>query len=364
MKDRHTHVPQESDLLKSIYKQVEEKLICNKLKFNVILWTKFIFYALLTVLSYWSLFSIGNISMFILCFVLFGLAALLFAFNFAHDFTHGTIFRKSKWDNLGFIIIYTINGAHAEAWKERHIKSHHFAPNVENYDCDLEISSLIRVIPNSKYVWFHKFQHIYAPIAYTSYSLFWVFIKDFSILFTREKSVGFSYQLSFWTQKLFYMTYLLVLPIMFSLQDWWIVLAGFLVMHLLQSLFLLFTFFMTHHVEGVEYPTIDKDGYINTSWVMNQIKSSNDMYPYSSIANFIFGGFNNHIAHHLFPHIHHIYYPDLNRILYKILIENGIKPNQTTYWGGICSHLRLLKRMGMKQPPTKCLCNGGVMCNL
>lgn len=70
------------------------------------------------------------------------------------------------------------------------------------------------------------------------------------------------------------------------------------------------------------------------------------MYPYSRIANFIFGGFNNHVAHHLFPHIHHIYYPDLNKILYKILVENGVQPNQTTYWGGVCSHLRLLKRMG------------------
>jgi linoleoyl-CoA desaturase len=348
LNDRHIHIAQDSELLKSIYKQVEEKLIRNKLKFKVILCTKFIFYALLTALSYWALFKIENAFLFILCFVLFGFAALLFAFNFAHDFSHGTIFRKSKWDNLGFIIIYTINGAHAEAWKERHIKSHHFAPNVENYDSDLKISSLIRVIPNSRYFWFHKFQHIYAPIAYTWYSLFWVFIKDFSIIFTEEKNTGVSYQLSFWIQKLFYLTYLLILPIMFSGQTEWIVLTGFLVMHLLQSLFLLFTFFMTHHVEGVEYPTTDNDGHINTSWVMNQIKSSNDMYPYSSIANFIFGGFNNHIAHHLFPNIHHIYYPDLNKILYKILVEYGIKPNQTTYWGGIRSHFRLLKRMGMK----------------
>jgi linoleoyl-CoA desaturase len=100
------------------------------------------------------------------------------------------------------------------------------------------------------------------------------------------------------------------------------------------------------NVEGTEYPTTDKNGYINTSWFMNQIKSSNDMYPFSETANFILGGFNNHIAHHLFPHVHHIYYPKLNKILYNILLENGIKPNQTTYWGGLVSHLKLLRRMG------------------
>ncbi len=154
--------------------------------------------------------------------------------------------------------------------------------------------------------------------------------------------------MSFWIQKIFYFTYLIVLPIIFSSQGWYVVLVGFLWMHLLQSMFLLFTFFMTHHVEGVEYPTTDKDGFINTSWIQNQIKSSNDMYPFSKTANFIFVGFNNHIAHHLFPHVHHIYYPKLNRVLYRILIENGINPSRTTYWGGICSHLRLLKMMGVR----------------
>jgi linoleoyl-CoA desaturase len=102
---------------------------------------------------------------------------------------------------------------------------------------------------------------------------------------------------------------------------------------------------MTHHVENTIYPTTDEHENIQTSWMMNQVKSSNDMHPFSKIANFIFGGFNNHIAHHLFPNIHHIYYPRLNVLLYKILTDNGIQPNQTTYWGGIVSHLRLLKRM-------------------
>jgi linoleoyl-CoA desaturase len=56
---------------------------------------------------------------------------------------------------------------------------------------------------------------------------------------------------------------------------------------------------------------------------------------------------NNYIAHHLFSNMHHVYYPKLNKILYAILIENGIEPNQTTYFGGIYSHLKLLKRMGI-----------------
>jgi len=185
-------------------------------------------------------------------------------------------------------------------------------------------------------------------LAYTTYSLFWIFIKDIVILFSKDdytSKKGFHYHFSFWLQKTFYLVITLLLPIIFSLQHWSIVLIGFFCMHIFQSLFLLFTFFMTHHVEATQYPVTDAKGYITTSWLMNQVKSSNDMHPFSPTANFILGGFNNHIAHHLFPHYHHIHYPQLSRILYSILQEHHIQPNQTTYWGGIVSHLKLLKRM-------------------
>ncbi|MFL5728290.1 MAG: fatty acid desaturase family protein [Cytophagaceae bacterium] len=351
MRDKHIHVAKDSALLKTIYKQVGEKLDTGGAAFILKLSVKFIFYASLTVLSYWALYLIGNPMVFLLCFVAYGFISMLFAFNFSHDFSHNTIFKSKNANNLCFVFIYSLVGAHAEAWKQRHLHSHHYAPNVEGYDSDLKISKLIRVVPDSPHYWYHRYQHWYAPIAYTTYSLFWVFVKDFVILFSKSEyneNKNFIYDLSFWTQKAFYLSVVFVFPLLFSLQSWQIVLTGFLLMHLSQSLFLLFTFFMTHHVEDTEYPTTNEDGFINSSWMMNQIKSSNDMHPFSETANFILGGFNNHIAHHLFPHYHHIHYPALNRILYKILLEHGITPNQTSYWGGIVSHLKLLRRMSCK----------------
>lgn len=314
---------------------------------RLVLVFKLVLYAGVAAVSYRALFQIGSPVWFVLDFALYGFSALLLAFNFAHDFSHGTVFERKAWDDLGFTFIFALNGAHAQAWKERHIGSHHFAPNVEHYDTDLEISNLIRVVPGSAHAWYHRFQHLYAPVAYMGYSLFWIFVKDFAVLLSDgRRRRGLEHYVSFVLQKTGYLAYILLLPLLFASQPWYMVLLGFVVMHLLQSLFLLFTFFMTHHVEGLVYPTTTPDGYINTSWVMNQVRSSNDMYPYSRLANFIFGGFNNHIAHHLFPHIHHIYYPELSRLLYRLLREQGIEPHQTTYWGGVCSHLRLLKRMG------------------
>ncbi len=348
MKDRHIHIVEDSDLLKTIYRQVEEKISINKNNFVLKISIKFIFYFSLSIIFYLTLYTLNNTLAFIFCYIIYGFVSLLFAFNFSHDFSHNTIFPSKKLNNICFIFIYSIVGAHAEAWKQRHINSHHYAPNVEDYDSDLKISKLIRVIPNSKHYWYHRYQHLYAPFAYTTYSLFWVFIKDFVILFSKDEyneKKGLTYHFSFWVQKVFYLTFILVFPMLFSLHTWYLVLMGFVLMHLFQSLFLLFTFFMTHHVERTEYPTTDENGYINTSWIMNQIKSSNDMHPFSEFVNFILGGFNNHIAHHLFPHYHHVYYPKLNKVLYDILLKNNIKPNQTTYWGGVVSHLKLLKRM-------------------
>lgn len=349
MKDKHIKIEKHSALHKLIKHEVNANLVVNTSEVKRKIFLKFIVYTLLTGLSYFLLFQIKNTLLFMICFVVYGLASLLFAFNFSHDLSHNTVFKSPKINNIFYILTYTIVGAHAEAWKKRHVNSHHYAPNVEGYDSDLKITKLIRVTPNSEHFWFHKYQHIYAPIAYTSYSLFWIFIKDFVILFSKDDCVkhkNYKYYLSFCAQKTTYISLTLILPILFSWQSWIVVLSGFLLMHLIVSFFLLFTFFMTHHVENTAYPTTDKQGFINTSWLMNQIKSSNDMHPFSKIANFILGGFNNHIAHHLFPHIHHIHYPKLNKILYTVLNANGVVPNQTSYFGGMVSHLRFLKRMG------------------
>ena len=321
----------------------------NKDVFRIKLLLKFLFYFSFTAACYYLIYNTSNTLLFIFAFVFYGFSALLFAFNFSHDFSHNTIFKSKKLNNFCFVTIYTLVGAHAEAWKQRHVNSHHHAPNVAEYDSDLKITKLIRVIPDSDHMWFHKYQHIYAPFAYMSYSLFWIFIKDVVILFSQDEYTNkkdFAYHLTFWIQKSIYIVFMLVLPLIFSMQSWKVVLIAFFMMHFTQSVFLLFTFFMTHHVEGTSYPTTDKSGNITTSWLMNQVESSNDMHPFSKIANFLLGGFNNHIAHHLFPHLHHFYYLQVNRILYSELKKVNVIPNQTSYLGGVLSHLRLLKSRG------------------
>ena len=349
MKAKHLNIPEHSKLYKSIYKEIRQTLDLDKKKADRYFLLKGLFYGALAIGTYVQIFLIENPYLFFVNYVFFGFIAVLLCFNFAHDLSHHAIFKKPFWDNLFFEFIYTLVGAHPEAWKERHTHSHHVAPNVKHFDTDLAITGIIRVLPDSDLKWYHRYQHIYASVAYMSYSFYWVFIKDFVVLHQfapKENGKKVKYYFTFAVLKLFYIFYLLVLPLLFSHQNAFLILMAFLALHMVQSIYTLFTFFITHHVQDSVYPSANENGEINTSWFMNQISSSNDFYPFSHLANFIFGGVNNHVAHHLFPHISHYHYPDLNVILFRRLKEQGITPNVTTYFGGVASHLSHLKKMG------------------
>lgn len=349
MKAKHHNSVEDIKLYSLIIKEINETLDLDKKEANHYFLFKLLVYGTLAFSTYTSLFIIENKYLFTLNFILYGFISVLLCFNFAHDFSHHAIFKRPFWDNLAFEFIYTLVGAHPQAWKGRHLHSHHFAPNVENHDTDLSITNLIRVLPTSKLLWYHKYQFIYAPVAYATYSLYWVFIKDFIVLFNsknKNRNNKASYYFNFFMLKLIYIIYIFILPLLFSHQSAKTIIISFILMHFVQSVYTLFTFFITHHVYETEYPTADENGLINTSWFMNQIRSSNDFYPFSKLGNFIFGGVNNHIAHHLFPKISHYHYPKVNVILYKRLEEAGIKINVSTYFGGIKSHMRLLKKRG------------------
>jgi linoleoyl-CoA desaturase len=352
MRAKHLDIQEHKDLYHAIFHQINTDLTMDKREANWYFILKGLFYVGLACGSYFLIFTSTHPLLFVLNFIFFGFIAVLLCFNFAHDLSHHSIFKRPFWDNFFFECIYMLVGAHPEAWKKRHINSHHFAPNVAHFDTDLAITGLIRVLPSGKRSWYHKYQHLYAPFAYMSYSFYWVFIKDFMVLkdFAPKKpKQKLRYYGTFVLVKAIYLSYMLLLPLYFAPQDAWVVLSAFIGMHLVQSVYTLFTFFITHHVDNSNYPTASEDGLIDTSWFMNQIKSSNDFYPFSFIANFIFGGVNNHIAHHLFPHISHYHYPKVNRILYDRLLKENIIPNQTTYLGGIISHLKLLKIRGVEK---------------
>ena len=125
MRDKHINISSDSLLLKRIHAEVSNDLSGRKINITGILILKFCFYFSILVFLYWCILGSITGGGLMLCYILFGLTSVLLGFNFAHDFSHNTVFENKSLNNLCFIIIYTLVGAHAEAWKYRHIHSHH-----------------------------------------------------------------------------------------------------------------------------------------------------------------------------------------------------------------------------------------------
>ena len=99
-----------------------------------------------------------------------------------------------------------------------------------------------------------------------------------------------------------------------------------------------------HIGEHSVYPEPNEHGEMPTSWVRHQMITTSDFATESKLLTHLFGGFNHHVVHHLFPNICHIHYPKLTEILKATCKEFGMPYNSTpTLLDAMFSHLKFLK---------------------
>lgn len=273
--------------------------------------------------------------------------SLVMAMTIGHDAAHGAVTRKQKIDGLIYWLIFAFNGVNPGTWKKRHNGSHHHFPNVQGLDCDLALSRFIYLSADQKKTSVHKYQHLYAPFLYLFFSLAWISMIDFlqhkeSLANDKSRwSIAKEWAI-FLLIKCNYIFVLIALPAWlsaFSLQQ---ILITWLVIQMVLSVFLSFTFFMSHHIKEAAY----FNNQLDISWLENQIASTVDFHGQSEIANFIFGGFHAHVAHHLFPNVSHIHYPKLTHIIREELAGTHIRYQSINFFHGVMSHLELLRQKG------------------
>lgn len=284
-------------------------------------------------------------------FLVFLMCSLVIGMTAGHDAAHSCLTGDRKWDRRWFQVIFMANGINPEPWKEKHNKSHHSFPNVHEYDSDMELSNLIYLSKAQKKTRLHRFQHLYAPFLYLFFTLGWIYYFDFVYHFKHHQGnlvmQGSLLQLpKILAIKIIHLFVCLGIPILFGQLGFWPIVIAFLLVHALVSLFLSFTFFMSHHVLEAEYAETSDPNLIQSSWLRHQIDTTVDFHGESHFANFFFGGFHAHTAHHLFPGICHIHYPDLTRIIRNVLDENDLNYRSVKFHEGIVSHLKLLKKHG------------------
>lgn len=294
----------------------------------------------------------------LLAYTFIGPFAIMVGINVAHDAAHSTISKK-KWVNSLFLHLFDLLGANSYIWKKRHVFSHHSFPNVLNEDADLKQNPMVRIFPNDELLPAHKYQFIYAPFLYLLYTINWLFFRDFTD-FTESKIGSLELtkhdrkeiaKLAFF--KLFYVSYIVVVPFVFSEVSWTINLIGFFVMNFAASIFITLALIPSHVAENSLFLLPDENGIMPHSWSHHQVLSVTDFATNNWFLNYFFGGFNHHITHHLFPNINHVHAVKITPIIKETVEEFGLPYNyESSFINAYLSHYKLLKNNGKKPLPS------------
>jgi linoleoyl-CoA desaturase len=231
---------------------------------------------------------------------------------------------------------------------------HHTYTNIPGHDEDIEVApGLVRISEEEKVNKLQRYQHFYAFLLYGLASLSWVMRKDYKKFF--QKQIGqhdntnhppIEYFNLFFYKALYY-TLFIILPLYVLDITWWQFIIGFVCMHLAEGLVLGLVFQLAHVVEGMAFPVPDETGNIDEAWAVHQMQTTANFARKSWLANFLCGGLNMQIEHHLFPRICHIHYAAISDIVKKTAIEFRVPYIENpTFLSALRSHYRMLKRLG------------------
>lgn len=290
-------------------------------------------------------------------FIAFGLFITIFLFTVAHDASHNAVSER-RWVNRACAYIWNMVGITCYFWELKHNVAHHGFTNIPGKDDDINQSKLIRLNPHARRKWFQQWQHIYAPLMYALLSINIIYIRDFQLLF--QKNFGnrvirrhpIREVIILLVTKLFFIGYMIVLPKYVLGISWSEILLLHLVMHLVIGLFIGFILVPVHVTQEAQYRLPDKKGIIQSDWGKHQIEATVDFAADNYLINWISGGLNTHVAHHLYPHINHIHYYALTKIIRQTAEEFGIAYRNRSLGEIFTAHLRFLRALGREDNPT------------
>jgi len=336
--------------------------------------------------------------------VIMGAFAAFIGTCIQHDGNHGAF---STSNGLNTLAGWTLDmiGASAFTWEIQHMLGHHPYTNlldirdersktdpavrtgksVVDEESDPDVFSsfpLLRMHPAHKRKWFHRFQHMYAPVLFAFMTMAKVFQQDWEVIGLRrlyhiDASCRYSSwhnRARFYGMKALSLLYMLALPCLSHGISGGLLL--FVVGHLACGELLATMFIVNHVIEGVAYAhkscggaqaagnapsaaPATNDGTTPMSsikptktspplndWAAVQCQTSVNWAAGSWFWNHFSGGLSHQIEHHLFPSICHTNYVHIHPIVKQTCAEFGV-PYQnvpslySAYWKMI-AHLRAL----------------------
>ncbi len=286
---------------------------------------------------------------FVALYVLGGLAQTFLLLNIAHDSNHNAISSRSRI-NQALNYVFDLCGMSSYMWRILHHRGHHSCINLHGEDDALSGRGIFRFTPYEPRAPWHRFQHVYALLVYAMFSLDYVFFRDFQCFFfptheylRRTKHSLREYAILF-AGKGFYLTYMLILPVMVLGKSPLLVAEAFLLVHLIVGLSVTLVFQSTHTVDSTYFPS-DRGEFENG--VYHIFATTADYATENPLVGWLAGGLNHHVVHHLCPFVCHTHYAPLTRIVQETAKEFGVPYRQhSTMSMAIQHHLILLQQLG------------------
>ena len=274
-----------------------------------------------------------------------------------HDGLHGAYSRK-KWVNslIGFSAY--IIGASPKIWKLQHNVLHHTYTNIEHADEDIAPRFVLRFSPNQPQLWFHRYQHLYAPLLYGISVPVWVTFKDIgkTIGYHKKGLIGSNAQfaallLEVIIQKAAYITLFWALPVMVLPFSTGLSLALVIGMEFFAGI-LLSMIFQPAHVMPETHYVMQEEEQLEEDWAIHQLLTTTNFGVNSKLLHWCFGGLNFQVEHHLFPNICHVHYPAIAKIVKQTAAEYSIpyyeKPSLAA---AVADHFKMMKALGRGELP-------------
>ena len=269
--------------------------------------------------------------------------------NIAHDSNHNAI-SSVRSVNKALNYVFDVCGISSYMWRILHHRGHHSCINLHGEDDALTGRNILRFTPHEPRAPLQRFQHIYALFLYALFSLDYVFLRDFECFFfpthdylKNTKHPMREYVILF-AGKAFYLTYMLVLPVVVLRKSPLLVGLTFVLAHLIIGLSVALVFQTTHSVDSTYFP-LSRDEFDNG--IYHIFATTADYATTGPLVGWLAGGLNYHIVHHLCPFVCHTHYAPLTRIVKETAEEYGISYRQhPTMRRAIKHHLLLLKQLG------------------
>ncbi len=348
----------ENLFLKTLKKRIDNYFIESKISryanFQVLIKAILIFFVFISsyVLLISNRFSPGiDLLLGTIC----GICTVMIVMNIGHDAAHNALFRNKTLNKIS-CFAFEIAGMSHYMWKLNHNIIHHPYPNVSPIDSEInQAMPFIRLSPFFKKMKIQRYQHYYAPFLYLLFTFNLTIVRDFQDMgimpkINSQKIVRrfpFHRYLFLIVSKLFYISYAVIIPMIFLSLTWWNAILAFLFVHAMMSIFELSIQFPLHANDRATVMEVASNGTISNQWEKQVLENTTDYFAKSRIANFITGGINTHTIHHFYPGICHVHYIPLTKILADTAKEFGLRYQCFPMIKGLQSHFRRVKQLAI-----------------